>query len=157
MYFKEWIVKRKVFNTPNGDFILDVRQDFLFPFSNDKQIIREYLHDSSDETKNAFEYWFSLFMKDTSAHGINEWINYKCQVCGCEFPCCNVDGGLNEHIKHERPLDSKDRSRIVVFFSHWNRARTALSADKSICFTCYCKERLNPNSEYIKRGHSFLN
>lgn len=80
---------------------------------------------------------------------------YKCIICKNEFWADEIDYGLNEEIKHMRSKDN-EQSRMIILFSHWNRARSILENNKSICFNCYCKERMNKKSKYIKYGHSYF-
>lgn len=73
-----------------------------------------------------------------------------CVICHKKFVSEDIDYVVLEKLK------SISSFEIVTMFSHWIRSISKDNKNKSVCFTCYCKERENPKSNYIKPGSSYF-
>ena len=64
MEFKEWLMNRRICDTPNGDFISDVKQDSKFPESGTKESYLNYLWGACPEAKRCFRHWWCRYAKE---------------------------------------------------------------------------------------------
>lgn len=66
--YKNWIKKFEKDDSPIGDLAREINYDKMFPTSNNKSYILNYLqnHSACDEAIEAFTQSWDLFMKDNS-------------------------------------------------------------------------------------------